>query len=165
MLADENHKKIADYFETEEAAMELIKIAKELKFENIYICKRCNIICKRTHQRQKRCKKCQKEIEKELTRKIKKHQREEKNWKLAQDYIDGKTDVLPPGFYKCIDCGIVCKRINSKQKRCSICQEIYSWSYHRIKEREYRNRNKKEKFNKFIQITSEAFDENRNTSS
>lgn len=29
------------------------------------------------------------------------------------------------GFYQCIDCGVMCERINAKQCRCEYCQETY----------------------------------------
>ena len=29
------------------------------------------------------------------------------------------------GFYECIDCGVMCERINAKQCRCEFCQDVY----------------------------------------
>ena len=50
---------------------------------------------------------------------------------------------IPKGFYKCIDCGTICERVNSKQKRCKPCQEIYSLVSKRQRQREKRRQNKK----------------------
>lgn len=33
-----------------------------------------------------------------------------------------EPEIVPKGYYKCIDCGKVCKRLNASQKRCAECQ-------------------------------------------
>ena len=39
------------------------------------------------------------------------------------------------GFYECIDCGVMCERINSTQCRCDTCQETYRLIQKRAKQR------------------------------
>ena len=39
------------------------------------------------------------------------------------------------GFYECIDCGIMCERINAKQCRCDTCQETYRLIQKRARQR------------------------------
>ena len=34
-----------------------------------------------------------------------------------------KEEPTPKGYYKCVDCGMVCERINASQKRCAECQK------------------------------------------
>jgi hypothetical protein len=36
------------------------------------------------------------------------------------------AEVIPKGYYKCVDCGKVCKRLNASQKRCVDCQKIHA---------------------------------------
>ena len=36
------------------------------------------------------------------------------------------AEVIPKGYYKCVDCGKVCKRLNASQKRCADCQKIHA---------------------------------------
>lgn len=43
-------------------------------------------------------------------------------------------------LYKCTDCGVVCKRLGSRQKRCVWCQTIYAKRQKKIKQRERRAR-------------------------
>ena len=45
------------------------------------------------------------------------------------------TEVIPKGYYKCIDCGLVCKRLNASQKRCSDCQKFHSKELKRISDK------------------------------
>lgn len=33
-----------------------------------------------------------------------------------------EPEAVPKGYYKCIDCGKICKRLNASQKRCKECQ-------------------------------------------
>jgi len=44
------------------------------------------------------------------------------------------------GFYQCIDCGIMCERINAKQRRCESCQEIYDKTTRKETQRAKRER-------------------------
>lgn len=37
-----------------------------------------------------------------------------------------EPEVVPKGYYKCIDCGKICKRLNASQKRCADCQKIHA---------------------------------------
>ena len=39
---------------------------------------------------------------------------------------DKKAEEIPKGYYKCLDCGKVCKRTNASQKRCTDCQKIHA---------------------------------------
>lgn len=40
------------------------------------------------------------------------------------------------GFYECIDCGKVCERVNSKQQRCSECQEHHRYDLRKIRRKQ-----------------------------
>ena len=42
-------------------------------------------------------------------------------------------------FYTCSNCGVMCERKNSKQKRCEICQNIYKTMYKKIRQRTTRD--------------------------
>ena len=35
-------------------------------------------------------------------------------------------EEIPKGYYKCIDCGAICKRTSSSQIRCIECQKVHS---------------------------------------
>lgn len=39
------------------------------------------------------------------------------------------------GFYECIDCGVLCERVNSAQCRCDTCQETHRLSMKRARQR------------------------------
>ena len=43
------------------------------------------------------------------------------------------------GFYECIDCGVMCERINAKQCRCEYCQDVYRNVQKRIREKAKRD--------------------------
>ena len=46
-----------------------------------------------------------------------------------------EVEEVPKGYYACVDCGMLCKRLNASQKRCSVCQEIHRKELKRISDK------------------------------
>ena len=53
-----------------------------------------------------------------------------------------EPEKIPTGYYKCADCGKICKRLNASQKRCTECQKIHRRELNREYDRK-RARNKR----------------------
>ena len=47
--------------------------------------------------------------------------------RMLDDYSKPKEKIkeIPKGYYKCVDCGVVCERTSSSQTRCKDCQKIH----------------------------------------
>ena len=51
-----------------------------------------------------------------------------------------KEEIVPKGYYKCLDCGKVCKRLNASQKRCPECQKVHSKELERAYDKKRRQK-------------------------
>ena len=60
---------------------------------------------------------------------------------LRSFVVEDEEEVveIPKGYYKCIDCGKICERVNASQKRCKECQKKHK----RELNREYDKKRKK----------------------
>ena len=54
------------------------------------------------------------------------YQKFEDEYKNIRPGEEVKEEQVPKGYYKCVDCGKVCKRLNASQKRCADCQKIHA---------------------------------------
>ena len=48
--------------------------------------------------------------------------------KMLDGYTEHKKEEIkeiPKGYYTCVDCGTMCKRMNASQKRCTECQKAH----------------------------------------
>ena len=60
------------------------------------------------------------------------------------------------GFYECIDCGVMCERINAKQCRCEYCQEQYRANQKKIRLRAKREMKKAIEEQRIMRLVSSA---------
>lgn len=60
------------------------------------------------------------------------------------------------GFYACIDCGIMCERINSKQCRCDYCQDVYKATQRKARQRAKRELAKEYKEQRTTRLLSSS---------